>query len=296
VFTTLDLPVPRFDDSVVVIPAPDTGPGNWAGAPSALCHDGVYWLAYRIRRPLNAGRGVTTIVARSADGLTFETVTEIHRDEFGAESFERPALVRLRGGGWRIYLSCATPGSKHWWVEAVDASQPESLDRGSRHVALPGGDRWALKDPIVWRNGAQWEMFICAHPLDIVGDEDRMTTWRATSTNGLDWSIDGEVLRGTPESWDARGTRVTAVISTDPLTVLYDGRSTADANWFETTGVARQVGDRLQAIGDEPVAVSPFSDGAFRYATVVDVGDGRRRVYFEAARPDGAHDLRSAII
>jgi hypothetical protein len=77
---------------------------------------------------------------------------------------------------------------------------------------------------------------------------------------------------------------------------LYDGRSTAEANWFETTGIAREVNGRLRPIGDAPVAVSPFSDGAFRYTTVVDISDGRRRVYFEAARPDGAHDLRSALV
>ena len=35
------------------------------------------------------------------------------------------------------------------------------------------------------------------------------------------------VLRGTPGSWDARGTRITAVLNENPLTVLYDGRETA---------------------------------------------------------------------
>jgi hypothetical protein len=293
---TVDIPVPRFDDSVVVVPAPDSGPGNWAGAASALVHDGVYWLAYRVRRPLEEGRGVTTVVARSLDGVSFQTVTEIHRSEFGAESFERPALVILPDGGWRIYLSCATPGTKHWWVEAVDADRPEAFDRGRRRIVLAGDDQWALKDPVVWHDGTRWRMFVCAHPLDLAGQEDRMTTWHATSSDGLDWSIEGVALRGTAGSWDARGARITAVICTDPLTVLYDGRSTAEANWYETTGVARQFGEGLQTVGDEPVATSPFSDGALRYATVVDLPDGRQRIYYEAARPDGAHDLRSEII
>ena len=103
---------PTYDDVEVVVPAPGPGPGNWAGAASAVLVDGVFWLTWRVRRPLTDGRGVTVVVARSDDGVAFEPVTEVQREAFGAESFERPALVPLREGGWRLYLSCATPGSK----------------------------------------------------------------------------------------------------------------------------------------------------------------------------------------
>ena len=74
------------------------------------------------------------MVARSDDGVSFETVCELHRDLFGADSFERPVLVPLPDGGWRLYVSCATPGSKHWWIEAVDADAPAELlrERGRR--------------------------------------------------------------------------------------------------------------------------------------------------------------------
>ena len=62
------------------------------------------------------------------------------------------------------------------------------------------------------------------------------------------------MLRGTPGSWDERGARVTAVLDLDPLTVLYDGRATAAANWYETTGLARAVGGVLVSQGDAPIA------------------------------------------
>ena len=39
-------------------------------------------------------------------------------------------LVPLPGGGWRLYLSCATPGSKHWWVDSLTADTPEELPAG----------------------------------------------------------------------------------------------------------------------------------------------------------------------
>ena len=64
------------------------------------------------------------------------------------------------------------------------------------------------------------------------------------------------------------------MIGEEPLTVLYDGRADAESNWFETTGVAVWDGERLVAdAGVAPIA-SPYSDGAFRYASAVALGDG----------------------
>jgi hypothetical protein len=86
------------------------------------------------------------------------------------------------------------------------------------------------------------------------------------------------------------------VLSLDPLTVLYDGRARAEDNWHEVTGLARGNGTGLLvADPDGPVARSPHSDGALRYATAVRLDDGRTRFYFEVARPDGAHDLVTSV-
>lgn len=283
--------LPSYDGAELVVPAPGAGPGNWAGAASATLVDGVFWLTWRNRRPLTDGRGVTVDIARSYDGVRFETVAEVSRDAFGSESFERPVLVALPEGGWRLYLSCATPDSKHWWVDSLTAATPEELPAGERRVVLAGDDEMAVKDPVITVGPDGWEMWLCCHPLTDPGHEDRMTTRRLTSADGLSWHDYGVVLAGRPGEWDARGARVTTPLGGGLF--LYDGRPDAASNWFETTGVARWDGTRLVSEGG-PIS-SPYSDGAFRYAAAVPLPDGRTRFYVEAARPDGAHDLITVL-
>jgi hypothetical protein len=295
VSTLIEQRPPRYRDAEVVVRAPAAGVGNWAGAPSCVLADGVFYLAYRIRRPIVAGRGVSVVVARSVDGVRFESVCEIGRDAVGAASLERPAIIPT-DDGWRLYLSCATANSRHWWIEALDAPTAAQLPHGRRRIALPGDAGWGVKDPVVVRTVDGWRMWVCCHPLGELGQEDRMVTRHATSDDGLVWQDQGVALVGRPSSWDARGARVTAILDDNPLTVLYDGRATAADNWHETTGLARDEGDGvLQRIGTRALATSPEGDGAFRYVSAVPLPDGRTRYYFEASRSDGSHDLMTCL-
>ena len=220
--------LPRPDHGVVAAEPPGTGPGYWAGAPCAVAGDGEIFLAYRLRRPIAQGRGYAVAVARSADGERFETVATIGKDDMDCESLERPALVRTPGGRWRLYLSCATTGTKHWRVEVTEAAHPAGFDVRNRQTVLPGDAKTGVKDPVIVYHRGLWHLWASCHPLDDPLQTDQMTTEYATSADGLTWTWHGTALSGTPGQWDSRGTRVAAV--------RFDG----DA----VTGLVRRPGQR----------------------------------------------------
>jgi len=293
----------RTSDGTVVIDPPGDGYGYWAGGPSAVFHDGTYWLAYRLRRPVTEGRGYANVVARSQDGVHFETVATVTSAQFECASLERPALVPLPGGGWRLYVSCSTLNSKHWWVESIEAETVAGLATGHRTVVLPGDAATAWKDVVVSHTPEHgWQMWACRHPLD-GGDDaaDRMDTWYATSTDGLAWTFtDAPALAANADSddWDRRGRRVGGVAPVDGVwMMLYDGRADASENWEERTALAVGADPaHFEPVPMEPVGGHLRAATGLRYSSFLADPGGGLRVYYETSRPDGAHDLRTEYV
>jgi hypothetical protein len=282
------VPVPCPAESVVVARPARPEPGYWAGAPSALIAGTDTWLAYRERDPRR--RGGRVVVAHSHRGARFDPVAVLEQERFGAESLERPALTLTPEGRWRLYVSCATPGSKHWRIDLLEASAPERLaDERDARTIFAGDELTAVKDPVIRFADRRWHAWVCCHPLDEPGAEDRMLTRYATSRDGIDWAWHGAALTPRDGTWDARGVRVTAVL---PNAAYYDGRASKDENFRERTGLAAAVAvsglptARLCAHGEHPVA-------DVRYVDAVREGGGALRLFYEAPRPDGAHELRS---
>jgi hypothetical protein len=295
IFVTPPFPAPQFERSRLVVPSPGSGPGHWAGAPSACMVDGVTYLAYRLRRPIGQGRGYAVVVARSADGERFETLTVIGKEPLSAESLERPALVTTEDGTFRLYVSCATTGTKHWRVEVLEAADPLSFDPLGTSVVLPGSESVGVKDPVILKHDGKWHLWASCHPLADPDAADRMATDYATSADGLDWTWHGTVLTGRPGRWDARGLRVSAVVPYRGRTfAYYDGRASAAENFEERTGLAVGEGfGMLLPQGDRPAAASPYGRGGLRYLCVVPVPGAGWRLYYEAAGADGGHELRT---
>jgi hypothetical protein len=280
-----DFPLPH--QGIVAVPAPAAGPLNWAGAPSAaLDDDGTIVLAYR-QHEANPSRHAN-VVARSDDGERFEAVATLDRERFGAAGLERPAVMRLDDGRWRLYVCCATPASKHWWIGALEAERPEGFVDAEVRTVFPGDDRVGVKDPVISRRDGVWHAWICCHPLDVPEEEDRMTTAFARSDDGLRWTWHGAVLEPRPGAWDARGTRLTAVLPDGRA--AYDGRATKEENWFERTGLAVPGSRPHELVGTSP----PVSTA--RYLDVLPLPGGGCRLYYEFPLPDRSHELRTDLL
>jgi len=238
------------------------------------------------------------VVARSPDDASFETVDILHRDRFSCDSLDLPALVALADGSWRMYVSCATPGTFHWRVDALDAPDPSGFSAATPRTVLPGDPTaMAVKDPVIKLISGRWHMWLCCHPLDRTDDTDRMHTEYGTSNDGLHWEMHGTALAGRPGTWDQRGTRVADVLTWDDRWFAYfDGRATKEENAEERTGIAMgSAPGRLDA-GPDVVGTGPDGSWSLRYASVIELPDGGLRLYYETRRLDGAHDLRTEYV
>ena len=241
------------------IDPPGDGYGFWAGGPSAVFHDGQYWLAYRLRRPVSEGRGYANVVARSVDGVRFETVATVTSAQFECASLERPALVPLPGGGWRLYVSCSTVNSKHWWVEAIEADTAGRAGRRTPHRragrrrrhGLEGRRRQPhrrarLADVGVPAPARRWRRRGRPH-ADLVRDQRRRP--------GLDVHRRPGAGPGSRPG-DLGPARSPGGRAWPPIdgvwTMLYDGRADAAENWEERTALA--VGHRTGALRAVPIA------------------------------------------
>lgn len=219
----------------------------------------------------------------------------MERERHAADSLERPCLVRT-AGGWRLYISCATPGTQHWRVDLLDAPTLDQLPDALPRTVLPGDESTAVKDPVIVVDEHGWHLWASCHPLHDPAATDRMTTDCATSTDGVEWTWRGTALTGTT-GWDARGVRFADVLRlADGYLAFYDGRASAAGNWEERTGaaIADSLGGPWRKL-DGPVFVSPEGSGGLRYLSAVP-DSGGVRVCFESARSDGSHELRTQLI
>jgi hypothetical protein len=290
-------------------------PGYWAGCPAVLYDPATqrFLLSYRQRRPRGTAldRGWRSALAASSDGVRFDDIWEIRKDELNTASMERFSLLPAPGGGYRLYISYVDPADNRWRIDVLEAADPASFAVRSARPALTaaGTGTEGVKDPYALRVGPVTYLFASfaaarpftaeerqhAHSTGDIYNAGITThpTGLATSLDGAGFHWHGTVL-DVGESWDAYQARLTCVVPIGAGYVgFYDGSASVRENYEERCGIATS-GDILhrQRLTTQRLwIISPYGSGATRYLDALIV-DGQWWIYYEMARADGAHDLR----
>ena len=291
-----------------VILRPDTiAPEWWAGAPS-VCRgaDRTFWLAARMRTAESERglRGYEIRILKSDDGVSFEKVHAIHRDDIPIKGFERPALLRdAETGKFKLYL-CGPWQDGPWSIfKLEDADSPADFDpKTAYRVIAPPEKQYPrdqsvieYKDPFILYANGQYHCYVTGY----MRRNERL--YHYASDDGETWAPVGNPYNAIMDlsGWHDFFVRPSCVV---PMGVgylfVYEGGKT---NWYDPVyNIATGIGwtfDLNTIVDLTPEAPLFVSDtpnahfATFRYSHWLVVED-ELWIYAEVAAPDETHELR----
>lgn len=297
----------KFTDYDVILRPDREEPEWWAGAPSvAVGDDGTLWMACRMRTAQSdrGVRGYEIRILKSSDGVRFEKVKSIRREDVPIPGFERPALV-VDPTTRKFKLYGCGPWKEGPWsiIKWADADSPADIDPASAYpVIQPASKAYErdtsvteYKDPFILYADGKYHCYVIGYI--------RRNEWTFHFE-----SIDGETWEpvGNPNQpvlslagWHNFFVRPSCVV---PLGAgylfVYEGSS---STWYDpvynvVTGLAHtfDLHRMIDLTPDAPLAVSDTPNdefSTFRYSHWLDRGD-ELWVYVEAACPDKTHEIR----
>ncbi len=297
----------RFESHDVILEPDRDEPEWWAGAPSVVRDgDGVFWLACRMRsahRP-RGERGYELRILRSEDGIHFEKVHTLRREDVPIPGFERPALsIDSRTGRFKLY-GCGTWQDGPWCViKFDDVDRPEQfVPQSAKPVIQPrpkAYDHDAIvtqyKDPVIFEAGGLFH----AYTIGTMQETER--TYHFTSVDGETWEPAGSPYESILDlaGWHDFYVRPSCVL---PVGVgylfIYEG---SNVKWYDPVyNIATGLGFTfdLHTIHDltpeSPLLLSSTPSerfATFRYSHWLHV-DGEIWVYAETARPNRSNEIR----
>ncbi len=290
--------------------------GYWAGAPGVFyaADEHAWYLTYRLRRPrgVQPDRGGEARIARSTDLSTWEDLWSVTKDKFDSASIERCAARKAPDGIWRYFVSYVDPADGRWCVSVPKAATIEGLDpaRARPLFKAPPLGLEGVKDPWIFEQHGAFHMLVSvAVRTDRTGADSHATldifntgecvsaTGLATSSDLESWQWQGVVFKPQAGGWDCYCRRINSVVPLNgKFIAFYDGSAGHHQNYEEKTGLATSPDLRQwQVLTPEgPRLTSPHSSNSLRYLDAQVIG-GRLLLFYEFARPDGAHDLRLCI-
>lgn len=291
-----------------VILEPDQDEAEWwAGAPSVVRgKDGTFWLACRMRTA-DAPRGLRGYeirILRSGDGMHFEKVHSIHREDVPIPGFERPALlIDPKTGRFKLY-GCG-PWQRGPWsiIKWADVDDPAKFEPRSAKVViapLPKSyDRDVIvngyKDPFIMHAEGAYHCYV----IGTMRRTERIYHFR--SSDGERWEPVGSPYQSIMDltGWHDFYVRPASVV---PLGVgylfVYEG---SNCDWYDPVyNIATGLGytfdlHRVTDLTPEgPVVISTTPSGRFhtwRYSHWMWVGD-ELWAYAEVAKPNESNQIR----
>jgi hypothetical protein len=295
-----------FKDPITVLEPDKDAAEYWAGAPSVVREEnGTFWLAARMRSPEypRGLRGYEIRILKSTDGLNFEKVHAIHREEVPIPGFERPAMLLDPDTGLFKLYACG-PWQKGPWsiIKFDDAVAPDGFKANSAKAVIIPPERTyprdvsvlEYKDPVLYVDGETYHCFVIGY----VRRNERI--FHFSSKDGENWQPVGDVNQPIMDlsGWHNFFIRPASVL---PLGVgylfIYEGSSTT---WYDpvynlVTGVGFtfDLHNIVDLTESSPLAISstPGDFYTFRYSHWMWV-NGQIWVYAEVANPNNSHEIR----
>ncbi|MBN1348773.1 hypothetical protein JXJ21_05130 [candidate division KSB1 bacterium] len=295
----------NFETYTVILEPDENLPEWWAGAPSVLrAADGMFYLAARMRegRSRRGLRGYEIRILKSRDGIHFEKIHAIHRDDAGVPVFERPALVQdPLTGAFRLYGCC---DSENGWqiIKFDDEYSPEHIAANSVKPVIAAHNATdefvqvrGYKDPFVAYLEGQWHLWA-------IGYDQVERTYHFVSPNGENWLPDDARPWFDNSGWHNFYTRPACVL---PLSLgylfVYEGSNLfwRDPVYNIATGFAWtfDLSNPVDLTPDAAVlkSTTPGEYSTWRYSHWLHVDD-KIYVYAEVARPNRTNEIRLTIL
>lgn len=293
----------------------ESKPGYWMGAPSALWDPDTrrFYLAYRVRRPYEQGRGVACRLAVSEDGIHFEDIGEVRKSDLDTPSIEKCELYRNESV-WSLYLSTVDPETGRWRIQRRCAPQFSGLLHADQQEldirGLPPHE--GVKDPVVFGIGPMTAMLASVvlndehiPPVQLHARQDAFAIGLATyhtrlflGEAGNVFHDQGPVLVPVPGSWKALAIAGTAVVRLGSwFAIFYSAKGQASEAYETRSGVAltADFGRVWDADRIAPRFASPHAPHGCRYIEVVQ-GPDAYYYYYEMTEASGAHGLYVARV
>lgn len=281
------------------------GPGFWIGAPDIIFDQELkkYFLYIRIRNPRpekgkvspnDILRGYKCQIYESENGITFDLIWEMQKQEIGARSIEKAALIKI-SGKYHMFFSYEIPGVLPQWKIVKQIAAHPSKFKVHRfeeiNCDIPFFCRFSVKDPIIKHFDDHFFLFIDYLRLK----KPWTTTGVLESKDGYDFSWKGEIFTNTKQcKWAQTLIRLTSIIKLNGgFIAFFDGTNKIKNICDEKSGICfGRTPQELEIWSlEKPSFQSEYGKGSVRYLFALK----RKKeilIYYEYTEPKGEHVLK----